>query len=1590
MNSCVYKPTITDVATNKNIDSKFYNDLLSVFDNNRSLANKHYFIANHELFKDATAGDLKYDANGEVMFTSYKEITGLKIDEEQFLSSLNKQYNCGIYDDVDIAISAAQQFSNSSFKSEYTPSLIWVDNGKVKFSIVKKTEDSDKKLHNFIKNKNLITRIIKALENIGVAIDFSEEGHSKFNGVFNPRNAEKTYNGLLKLITIFTNDNVEGVLSEEVGHLLYVCMKHNPLIVRLYNSLTDDVLNSILPDQYKGYPEDYRKKEAIGRILGEALLKQNNSKFKNLIDRIILQAKKLFSKLTLNDVKNIEYNAELTAQKVVESFLSHNFTANLEDVADSNEIFYSFKDDTFYKNINHIEEILKRYVKDISQQSKEFEVNYHKRLKELNKFKDDFDTQNQKLLEDDSEIQSILYEGAVHNYCIESLLFFINSFENIVNNVRTLDLTDNVVNNEKITKIIEARKFITYGSKLIDYINENESLFTNMNDIYVQNIKNYVKKLKHLLEGAEVQSEEHRIIESLDKYVLNLETDAYIIYLKKLYGKDFVSHVNRVIIDENRKLVKFKVEEGQTFEEAFKDYLVASHDCLFEEDFPIFYAFHSYYNIKDPTMKGFDDLVRVAKSSANDNVIRTRFELVRLFDKLKLIQNKTLDSSVSTSKYYEKIDNKFTGNILQPVHWGLWEKNLQEEIEKIKEDFEREHPELLNNKKEYNIQYPRYLKRRLKLWHKHNSIISQNKYYPNSELSEYKNNDYNRLSEDEKQWIDEYLQLKTRLDNLLGDGRTYPHRLPQFRGDLVDRMSTTLEEHNTKRGIIKGIYKNLTEYINEKIKLTSDDVEFGSELERLNNRDSVFTEILNKLPLYGIKKLKEKMYVVTDNDTNDKIVFDNKKDAEKYIKDNSSSTNKFKLTIDYVENLRNLSRDLFNSTLLYSNMVYNYNAMADISKIREIVDPVYNHRQKIHEDGGTKHKPKRSDLFGSKSSYQRFKEFYQTNVYHNNRQVIDSKHNSLLKIANFASSIASNMWLKGNVISGVKDFSGKLYGIIREAKIGESLTENSVNKACKFFFKHCWAHSLNSTNDKAEDALSLFRIYFNVSDKLSDYNKEFRLLKNKLRKLESTISWAPFSLAASIETIVTLAKAYETKVIDSKTGEVMSAVDLFMKNKHLMESKNTKSDETVGLIIDKKNPSKADIDKIFNDYNIIQSISRKLFDVLNEVTSSVELTDVEINYIKNNNDFKNHISFDDDNNIVRLNIKGALNVLHNHELNLKFNTSVNKNKHIVTPAIKILHSVAGTYDMQSRPAFQNSWLGVLFSSQKGWYNGMVMQAGLSTDRVDPIKGDTEGYYITLAKFLKDFVTRKTVNEDATSLKTLLNYTVSSIVPFLFKTNYGKNSKDEFLNAGYSEHQHNNLQRHVTNLYAIVTLHLIENLLKMAALGLRDADDDDEGLDDIFYRITGILMYIAKCVKYEMLSAYSPFHAIVQSMNFISVNAFAPIAGLVHFGHLSYLFFLEFAEQVDRLINPDEHAEWLLAKDSNGKIKYKDKYKQEPIYIGEYLSGNSDFDVEKGDSKFIRKLLKVTPYVRHLDVIRNPIAAAENLEKVNTAFSNTFR
>ena len=63
------------------------------------------------------------------------------------------------------------------------------------------------------------------------------------------------------------------------------------------------------------------------------------------------------------------------------------------------------------------------------------------------------------------------------------------------------------------------------------------------------------------------------------------------------------------------------------------------------------------------------------------------------------------------------------------------------------------------------------------------------------------------------------------------------------------------------------------------------------------------------------------------------------------------------------------------------------------------------------------------------------------------------------------------------------------------------------------------------------------------------------------------------------------------------------------------------------------------------------------------------------------------------------------------------------------------------------------------------------------------------------------------------------------------------------------------------------------------------------------------------------------------MNSISFNNFAPIAGIAHFTHLSYLFFLEFAEQVDRLINPDEHAEWLLAKDKNGKIKYKDKYKQ---------------------------------------------------------------
>jgi hypothetical protein len=175
-------------------------------------------------------------------------------------------------------------------------------------------------------------------------------------------------------------------------------------------------------------------------------------------------------------------------------------------------------------------------------------------------------------------------------------------------------------------------------------------------------------------------------------------------------------------------------------------------------------------------------------------------------------------------------------------------------------------------------------------------------------------------------------------------------------------------------------------------------------------------------------------------------------------------------------------------------------------------------------------------------------------------------------------------------------------------------------------------------------------------------------------------------------------------------------------------------------------------------------------------------------------------------------------------------------------------------------------------------------------------------------------------------------------------------------------------------------------------------------------------------------------ALQQAMNFTSVNAFTPIAILIRLGELIgyggleilelintgsddevYEIITEESEKGEIIEKAYQKGTWdiLIAKDKKTKehkyeklkvpVTYPDgtvaidpktgKPKMEtkkdsqgrdiyiPVLKSEYQQDIKHMGIEKGDSKFKKKLKRMLPIIRHEDVWIDPLTAAENLQVV---------
>lgn len=1626
-NSCAYRPKVRN-KQGELVDSRLFDGLLSIFSKDRGSVKKHYFVGTNPTFLEIFEDRVELDENGEITLDSYKEITGLDVNEEVLLESLNKKYKTGTLD-YNEAVGIANRFNSSDdFRKDYIASLSEAEGGKVKVEIIKRDSAEEAKLREFYKKRNLINRILDALRKAGVDVTFLEEGSTNITGRYSTVNVEQTYEGLYSLISVLSGDDLVETLAHEAGHFAYGALRGSVLAQRLYNSLTEETINEMFsPDEYTGYSlgSDSLRVELAGRLIGKALINQNTGKLQALLNRIKLQIKKLFASITKNDVEKLRLEAEIAADQIAKSFLSPNFTGSIEVAMGVKEDLYSAKYTKATKV--YFDELLTRlrnYQKQMSKISHKNANNYKAKVNSIiNK--------NNPTIEEAIEIGDERFQQMWSMHGIIDVLDFVTAeFQTVVDKLYSFDLSDGLLTNERIDILREAREYITLASEVLDAVGNalnDENLFYKTGELRDLINRSYTN-LSNLIHQSNYAIGD-KSFNTLEKVLEAKELDAYCLFLEDVYGSKYIKRTQRVIIGKGKRIswlprtIRLKGPNGETeWTESIRDYLKANADTLHEEGSWLNWAFTSVQSVPDPSGQITDDSVRYAARQANKDILTYRKKLLDLFEELNQMQTTTiigekLFNRVDASRFYETYDDgTFTGNIIRVQNYGKWTKALSEAYAVWREEFEMMYeasPTLINTPDKYRERFNDFVSSRLNKWHEINSVYDStaDKYVPAQggtetkggvviHKADYTNPQYRKLTTEEKDWIERWIEIKKELDaKLKGTGYRSNHRLPQFRGIMTDKLKTALEHSGWDISkVAKGAGQALWDEIVEAFSITSEDSEYG--VDALNdvenelydpNGGKTFGKEIQRMPLFGINKL---------------------------------------------DNMELLSRDLFYSTLMYAAMACKYDSMSVVARATQVGEQVYNKLRKEINKGFTK-KYGGKQISASYSTFDRITRGLDKNVF-GKRNIKNWGKFSANKISSLMSKIGSLVTVAGNVSSGAKDFLGKLQGILREAHVQDYVSAKSVTKAFWWYTKHMWEHMMYLGMSYSKDPISQFKSYFNVSDALDSEINDFEPQKWHVRKFLDSLAYMPLTASGAIENIVYIAVAFDTEIRDVETGKKMSLMDKFEKDRKELKLRQN-NEEIYNRDIEVLKDTSVDA---LDRYVIIKSTSEKLKEFFDSKKTSIFelhrlLTSEETAYIS---EYLNRGITD---------YKKIAILVEEERRNMLYDT---KDEAVGVEGLGrfINHRISGVYDIHDRTALQDNWLGSLLYAQKGWFTGAIAEAEFIQNHFNTkTKAENEGAKVTTIKYLLDLFN---FNDDSPDKKLLLLGLFKATIPG--KT--GRDGKAILQDLGYTPNQAANLVRTIDNVLGVFAMKLMGHLFLMLTNALLkisgDAPDDEKEEAWLFLaKISGFIHYIFKASELELASMFLPHYLLKQITTSADVSKFVGAIGVVRMWQIAIQGIASWRNNIrdkenteiiysidvkkDKIgrkrglksdrISPEYAAELGLnlrgvQKDKEGNIKLIKEYKKytediykdgrlihkkgdyildhngkrkvervRPLYKQQYsqskkysstFSEDPDYKYIEGQNKIRRTLVRTTPYLKHRDVWNDPIAAAEDLEK----------
>ena len=1086
--SCVFKPTVRN-KEGKEVNSRLFDNLLHFSSNDREFAKKYYFIGTNDEFLRANAKYVEYDENGEITFKSLKNLVSLDISSEKIINQLNKDISSGEHEYGE-AVSLMTSFNNNSpYSDEYMATISTVEGGKANLQVVRKTTANQTALEETLTNKSLFDRIKQAVERVGGSIDFIDESYSKYDTI----NAKKAESGLYNVIFLSKKGNLTADMAEEAGHFAVGALGNNPLVKRLESLCTPEVQESILGEHYRDVQgRKNPRRETAGFLVGQYIMNEvdQESTLGRLAGRIVNLAKRMFYRLTLDDVSRMREEAKAIAKNIARGFMSGDNAGSIENALETKEILYSSEDSV---QVSAFKDVIKQLDLLASEMSAVDKTLYRK-------WKDiEANTAIGRLFENPSFFADM---AAIDGLSV-ALTQLADSVPEMIDMLDSVNYnSDEVPANAK--KLRQVKLFVQESIAIMGIIDnmlasDKVQLKENVRDALNRAYKN----LSSLIKGAD----------RLEVNLLKKERKLYLSFLKDIYGSEYVERAARVVFNFN----KVKLERVA----ASREYLSKAMESLDSDD--------SFMNRYIASMANSSDIINQlaykAKASANkfadDNTIKA-------WNDIRALEQRVKKAKVNTKKLLEVSarDGKLTGNYISKYNWGDWENDWYEFKNKCKEDFLSDPSIEGKTQIEREYLWDVYFRPLAKDWHKSHSTYDQTTQRPMPNDG-YRNHNYDRLTDTEKAALDDILELKGSLDDLLiyqsynGEmveaAHTHLYRMPQFRGSTQNRIENLKMTNPLGKAVSGAIRQNLINTFT----ITSEDRDYGSAMTHNTIDEDVFSDRLDfekekvkRVPLYGINKLKD---------------------------------------------MSELSTDIFNGLLQYAAMANTYVATSSIVDILETGRDVLANRR-VKGLRREVERDKKSRVFGR---YCDFLDAQIYNLYANSK--LKFGQIALTKVIGFFGGLASKVFLGGNVAGGMVNVMTGFNEITKEAIAGEVYTLADLTKANALFFKYLPENWLEAGMSVKNNKVSLFTKRFNVQNNLDTEVRNWSTRESRLTRLNpfGNNLMLPYKSGDHyMQAMSYLAAANHYKFLDTN-GETISLWDaLEVKN---IDDSNPKAGKTLEL-----------------------------------------------------------------------------------------------------------------------------------------------------------------------------------------------------------------------------------------------------------------------------------------------------------------------------------------------------------------------------------------------------------------------------------------